>query len=79
MKDSTTISEEIALEKLLKNLLHVVLENAGAQEGAILLKEGKGLVVQAITGDGGEIELMKAEPYEDNNMIPKFGHQICRA
>ncbi|WP_341734383.1 ATP-binding sensor histidine kinase [Microcoleus sp. EPA2] len=42
MKASQTISSEIVLEKLLTKLLHIILENAGAEKGAIILeKEGE--------------------------------------
>jgi signal transduction histidine kinase len=42
MKASQTISGEIRLEKLLKHLMKIVIENAGAQMGYLILeKEGK--------------------------------------
>lgn len=48
IKASQTLSSEIFLEKLLKKMMHIVLENAGAEKGIFLLeKEGK-LVMEAL-------------------------------
>lgn len=42
IKASNTISREIRLEKLLKKMMHIVIENAGAQKGYFLLpREGE--------------------------------------
>ncbi|MEM7183943.1 MAG: SpoIIE family protein phosphatase, partial [Spirochaetota bacterium] len=39
MKASQAISEEIVVERLLKNMMQVVIENAGAQTGLFLLEQ----------------------------------------
>ena len=47
MKASHTISGEIVLEKLLMRLMEIVLENAGAEKGILLLEERGEWVVKA--------------------------------
>ncbi|MCW6052093.1 AAA family ATPase [Lyngbya sp. CCAP 1446/10] len=46
IKASEAIYSEIVLEKLLKKLLHIILENAGAQKGCILLERDGQLFVE---------------------------------
>ena len=47
MKASQTLSGEIQLDKLLSTLMQVVLENAGAEKGALILLEGDSLAIAA--------------------------------
>jgi len=55
-KASQTIAAEIEHNKLHRTLMQVVLENAGAQRGALLLQRGGELFVVAEGGDeGGQI------------------------
>ncbi|MBE9122084.1 AAA family ATPase [Tychonema sp. LEGE 07199] len=46
IKASGAIYSEIVLEKLLKKLLQIILENAGAQKGCIILERGGQLFVE---------------------------------
>ncbi len=46
-KASHAISEEIVLEKLLEKLMKLLIENAGAQRGFIILDEGNQLKIKA--------------------------------
>ncbi|OJJ25287.1 serine/threonine protein kinase [Roseofilum reptotaenium AO1-A] len=48
LKASQILSGEIELEKLLSTLMKIILENAGATKGALLLTGEKGLSVEAI-------------------------------
>ena len=48
MKASQTIYSEIVLEKLLKKLLNIILENAGAQKGSILLDQEGQLFIEVL-------------------------------
>jgi len=51
MKASQAISGEIVLEKLLKQLMSIVIENAGAQKGFLILeKAGKLFIEAAVNG-----------------------------
>ncbi|WP_051710500.1 AAA family ATPase [Andreprevotia chitinilytica] len=47
LKASQAISSEIELDRLLDRLLRVLIENAGAQYGCVLLQRTEGLVVAA--------------------------------
>jgi len=53
IKASLAISGEIELDNLLSTLMQVVMENAGAQRGALVLLQGENpmLVVRCINGD----------------------------
>ena len=48
LKASQTLSGEIELDRLLSTLMQIILENAGATKGALLLTGEKGLTVEAI-------------------------------
>ena len=47
IKASQAISGEIKLEKLLKNLMKIVIENAGAQKGFLIFKSESNWVIEA--------------------------------
>lgn len=47
IKASRSLSEEIQLENLLKKLINIVIENAGAQHGMLLLKKGQEWFIEA--------------------------------
>lgn len=47
MKASQTISGEIVLDKLLEKMMRIVIENAGAQRGCLILEKKGKLVVEA--------------------------------
>jgi PAS domain S-box-containing protein len=48
LKASQTLSREIELEKLLSALLHIVIENAGADKCVFMLLQSERLLVQAL-------------------------------
>ena len=47
LKSSSAISGEIKIESLLNKIMSIVIENAGAQRGVLLLKKDKKLFVEA--------------------------------
>jgi histidine kinase len=55
LKASTTISGEVVLSKLLSLLMQIVVENAGAQRGVLLLEHEGELFVEALF-DTGDVE-----------------------
>jgi len=58
LKASQTLSGEIELDRLLSTLMKIILENAGATKGALLLTSETGLTVKAIaTRDNEELQL----------------------
>ncbi|KJS33274.1 MAG: hypothetical protein VR64_02755 [Desulfatitalea sp. BRH_c12] len=52
-----TISTEIVLDRLLKRLMTIVVENAGAQRVLFLLKRNDSLEIKASSGLGGPIRI----------------------
>jgi predicted ATPase/class 3 adenylate cyclase len=80
LKASTTISREVVPSKLLSVLMKIVLENAGAQRGFILLDGADGLAIQAHGEDAGEtIEVLQdlPTPMSDDLSVPlaQFVHR----
>ncbi|PAX54339.1 protein kinase domain-containing protein [Brunnivagina elsteri] len=69
MKASQAISSEIVLDKLLYNLLHIILENSSAQKGCIILERNKELFIEVADNDedASEIKLqsIKVDSSED--------------
>lgn len=60
------ISTEIVLDRLLKKLMKIVVENAGAQRILFILKQKDGLVVKASSSIGGPIRITnQAMPVEN--------------
>lgn len=57
IKASQTISEEIRFDKLLETMIEIVMENAGAQKGFLLLEKGGNWFIEAI----GSIEKRGSE------------------
>nr|OEJ76471.1 histidine kinase [Desertifilum tharense IPPAS B-1220] len=77
LKASQTLSSEIEWEKLLSTLLHVVMENAGADKCVLLLLEDNHLAIRAIhtkthqTGvQAQERTLLDLQPLESSLDVP---------
>ncbi|MEJ6486817.1 AAA family ATPase [Nostoc punctiforme UO1] len=47
IKASQTLADEIVLSKLLKKLMKIIIENAGAQKGLLILDKNGNLVIEA--------------------------------
>src|ERR1700726_1255600 len=63
MKASQAVAEEIVLEKLIKTLLMIALEHAGAERGLLILPQGEELLIaaEARTGRNGiDVQLQGA-------------------
>lgn len=72
LKASQAISSEIELDRLLDRLLRVLIENAGAQYGCVLLQRGDGLIVAAsISADAGQPVLLSTTPVHDSDAAPQ--------
>jgi predicted ATPase/signal transduction histidine kinase len=74
LKASQALASELVLERLLTRLMHVVIENAGAQRGALIFNKNGDFVVQvdASIGDGpvpeaivGELRSIPLASYPD--------------
>lgn len=69
MKAAEAISGEIQLEKLLARLMEILLENAGAQSGALLLPHGEDWQVAAL-GAIGDIRILEHSPLQGHENLP---------
>ena len=71
-KSTQAISGEIKLDGLLKTLMHIVIENAGAEQGCLLLilQESGELYVEAKKESGSDIiEVMQSLPYTQSHSV----------
>ena len=68
IKASQTISEEIELNALLSKLMHILLENAGANAGALILNNSSSweIAAQCINGN----DELSTIPLENTNILP---------
>ena len=70
MKATQVISGEIIMEQLLKNLMLILIENAGAQKGFLILEQGDVLVIQArMTAGEDEAVVLQPLPIEESNEL----------
>lgn len=71
IKASHMLSEEIHLDQLLDKLMQVVIENAGAEKGLLIVPENEGLVIQAIGVIGeNRVTTMQGVPVEQESLVP---------
>jgi predicted ATPase/GAF domain-containing protein/tRNA A-37 threonylcarbamoyl transferase component Bud32 len=68
LKASQAISGEINLENLLEKLIKIVIENAGAQKGCLILKQEDHWVIEAQgIADNDEVNLLQSIPIDSVN------------
>ncbi|MEW6493790.1 MAG: AAA family ATPase [Cyanobacteriota bacterium] len=71
MKASQALSGEIVLDKLLTKLMKIVLENAGAETGFLILENSGQLLIEAFGGgDKHEIRVQLSVPVETSHQLP---------
>ncbi len=64
LQASEVITKEKRVSNLLKELMQIVIKNAGAQQGVLLLKDKDGLFVEAVSSiDSSKTEVMHHRPY----------------
>ncbi len=69
LKSSQAISGEVDLEQLLPKMLHIMMENTGAQRGIFLLKQNVWLI-QATAGVEQElVETMQEIPFDSEQAV----------
>jgi len=80
LKASQAIAQEIELDSLLQTLMKVVLENAGAEKGAlILLVEGEAVIVVQGISDRNGIMVSNSLPVAIQDALPiQIVHYVCR-
>ena len=70
LKAATSISGEIQLGGMLDNLMSIVIENAGAQEGVLLLdRDGRLLVQAAFSVEREDRTVLQATPVEESKLL----------
>ncbi|MEA1917936.1 MAG: SiaB family protein kinase [Campylobacterota bacterium] len=70
VKASQTISQEIKIENILQKMIHIILENIGANRGFIILeKNNQQLIVASI--DDEKVELLSNRDIKDESNISK--------
>ncbi|MGL1886016.1 MAG: PAS domain S-box protein [Reichenbachiella sp.] len=71
LKASQVLSGEIVLSSLLKKTMHIVIENAGATRGLLILeKEGQWLIEAEGSLDFNEVIVQQAIPIEESEQAP---------
>ncbi len=80
MKASQAISEEIVLNKLLDRLVTIIIENAGAQKGLLILEsEGKLLIEAEGSVDRERATVLHSLPVESSkNLSPAIVNYVAR-
>ena len=72
IKASTALSGEIVLANLLRKLMHVLIENAGAQHGFLILEKNMERFIEAeIIAETGEVRTMQSLPLNACNNIAR--------
>ncbi len=70
VKATQAISSEIIIDNILKELIKIILENAGAQKGYIVLRAGKGFKIVAGFNINNK-EQFKNEKLKDTKLLPE--------
>lgn len=70
VKSSQAISGEIELKSLLSKMMQIIVMNAGAENGTLLLEHNGSLYVQAVAV-GDEITTMQNIPLRDSRDLPQ--------
>ncbi len=66
IKSNNALSSEIVLEKLLANLMNILIENAGAERGILILPRGEKLLVEAAKETNSEnVSILRSLPIEE--------------
>jgi signal transduction histidine kinase len=70
IKASQTLSSTIVLSQLLEKMIHIVMENAGAERGFLLLpKEGQWVIEADGAVGKTAITVLKSVPINDNKLV----------
>ncbi|HEY9665298.1 MAG TPA: SpoIIE family protein phosphatase, partial [Coleofasciculaceae cyanobacterium] len=80
MKASVAISGEIVLDKLLTSLMKILIENAGAQVGYLILETSGKLLIEASGAvDGNNITVLQSIPIESSHSVsPTIINYVAR-
>ncbi|RKZ45182.1 MAG: serine/threonine protein kinase [Candidatus Parabeggiatoa sp. nov. 3] len=80
MKGAQTLSGEIVLSRLLEKMMHIVIENAGAEKGLLLLPQQNHWFIEAQGHvDSDEVTVLQSLAIEDSEAVPtNLIHYIVR-
>ena len=71
MKASQVISGEIQIEKLLSRMMQIIIENAGAEKGCLILKSDEDFRIEAEGHIHQEkVQVLQSIPLEDSPNVP---------
>lgn len=71
LKASQSIASQVKYVDLLKKLMHVIIENAGAERGCLLHKKGENLCIEAEGKSGNnEIKILASVPFKETDLVP---------
>ncbi len=72
MKAARTLASEIVLDTLLEKIIGIVMENAGAQRGFLVLERNGVLTIEAEGSvDDSRVTVLQAEPVESAQRLPE--------
>jgi len=69
MKASQTLSGEIVLSLLLDKMMYIVIENAGAEKGFLLLPQNENWFIEAQYIDSADVTVLKYLPLEESQQV----------
>ncbi len=70
LKASAALSGEIILPKLLKKMMQIIMENAGAQNGFLIMeKDGEKFVEAEIKADNEDIKILQSIPVSGSEIL----------
>jgi predicted ATPase/serine/threonine protein kinase/class 3 adenylate cyclase/GAF domain-containing protein len=80
MKAAQTLSGEIVLSRLLEKMMHIVIENAGAEKGFLLLPKQESWFIEAKGSvDSDEVAVLQSLAIETSEQVPKkIIHYVAR-
>jgi len=81
IESTNAISSEIVLEKLLATLMDILVENAGAQRGILILPGGDDLLVEATReADSKDVAVLQSLPLDEfERLCSKIVHYVARS
>lgn len=71
MRATRTLSQQVVLADVLRELLAVAMENAGATRGLLLLMRGGALYAEAETDQGKPVRVLHSELISDGRILSK--------
>jgi predicted ATPase/signal transduction histidine kinase/tRNA A-37 threonylcarbamoyl transferase component Bud32 len=68
IKASLALSREIILENLLRQLMRIMMENAGAQKGFFIAKQNEQWLIEAERSENGEVTVLHSRPLDGSQI-----------